>query len=173
MRLESIRAEGSPSKELFSYLGPVYAYVVRRIGSAAHCEDITSEVFAVALQSRKMPSDPLPWLYGIARRKVADAYRKRTVRKEESLDSAASAFSAKTHDQVVQDESSARLRAMVDGLDFDQREAVLLFYVEELTAKQVAQSMGRSESAVNSLLQRARFKLRESGREYFVEDPIQ
>lgn len=159
-------------KELFSHLTSVHAYVARRIGPVAIAEDITSEVFAVALKSKLPKGDPLPWLYRIARHKVADTYRRRQVRREHSLDVALQVPTGATHDQLVQDERALAIRSLVEDLPVDQREAILLFYVEECSAKQVAESMRRSERAVNSLLQRARQKLRESGRDYFQEDEL-
>jgi RNA polymerase sigma-70 factor (ECF subfamily) len=57
-------------------------------------------------------------------------------------------------------EQAAELRLQVDALPADQREALLLHYVEGLSAKQVALSMHRSLAATNSLLQRARQTLR-------------
>lgn len=156
--------------EVFQHLSRVHAYVARRIGPLATVEDVTSEVFADAIRSKVPKGDALPWLLKIARRKVADVYRRRGVRKESSLDDARLAPATRTHEQLIQDEEALTIRGLVDALPDDQREAILLFYVEEFSAKQVGKSMGRSERAVNSLLQRARQKLRESGREYFQED---
>ncbi|MDR3689260.1 MAG: sigma factor [Fimbriimonas sp.] len=54
-----------------------FAYAVRRIGDPSAAEDITSEVFLEAIRNskRRYRADPLPWLYGIARRKVANYLR--------------------------------------------------------------------------------------------------
>lgn len=54
----------------------VHAYVARRVAEA-HVEDLVAETFMVAW--RKLPSDveePLPWLYAVARREVANHRRK-------------------------------------------------------------------------------------------------
>ena len=54
----------------------VHAYVARRVADA-YVEDLVSETFMVAW--RKLPKDvmePLPWLYAVARREVANHRRK-------------------------------------------------------------------------------------------------
>ena len=141
----------------------VHAYAVRRVGSTAG-EDITAEVFLEAVRHwrRKANADPLPWLYGIARRKVADHLRKRSRQPATQL-SDTMPGNMDVHGFVEAGERSKELRRLVDALPIDQREALLLFYVEDLSAEQIARSMSKSVAAVNSLLQRARQKLRESG----------
>jgi len=54
----------------------------------------------------------------------------------------------------------------------DQREALLLKYVEGLSAAEVAVTMNRSPSAVNSLLQRARATLFQRGQAYFLNAEV-
>ncbi len=54
----------------------VHAYVARRVADA-HVEDLVAETFMVAW--RKLPKnveEPLPWLYAVARREVANHRRK-------------------------------------------------------------------------------------------------
>jgi RNA polymerase sigma-70 factor (ECF subfamily) len=168
----SLNADQEQAHGLFDYVDSIYAYVARRIGPPAAVEDIAAEVFAAALETRRPPSDALPWLIGIARRKVADAYRRRATRREAPLEFASCAPDPGPHQEVQRKHDAAAVRALVDRLDHDQREVILLFYVEELSARQIGVSMGRSEQAVNSLLQRARRRLRELGRDLFGNEVI-
>jgi RNA polymerase sigma factor (sigma-70 family) len=61
----------------------VLAYFVRRTASAELAADLTAETFAAALagarQYRPEEGEPVAWLYGIARHKLADALRTGTV----------------------------------------------------------------------------------------------
>jgi RNA polymerase sigma-70 factor (ECF subfamily) len=51
--------------------GAIYAYASRRVGAEA-ADEITAETFLVAWRRFDVvPSDPLPWLYGVARNMVA------------------------------------------------------------------------------------------------------
>src|SRR4051794_38171511 len=67
------------------YLAPVLNYVAARIGAGAEAEDVTAEVFGAAFAAlHKCPrhpptesEDPVrAWLFGIARRKLADVFRR-------------------------------------------------------------------------------------------------
>ena len=64
-------------------------------------------------------------------------------------------------------EGARELRKILDALPADWREVLLLKYVEELSLREIATSLGRSEKAVNSLLQRARAEARKRGETYF------
>jgi RNA polymerase sigma factor (sigma-70 family) len=58
---------------------------------------------------------------------------------------------------------------MVISLKEEQREALLLHYIEEMKIAEISVIMGRSEGAVNSLLQRARANLYRMGKGYFLD----
>jgi len=148
-----------------AYAQAVYAYSLRRVMAPQAAEDITAEVFLEAVRhaKRRSGAEPLPWLYGIARRKVADHMRLTARRPSESLTGAIEASAKGPHSVAEAAEQSIELRRLVDALLPDQREALLLHYVEGLSAEQVAASMRKSVPAVYSLLQRARQKLREIG----------
>ncbi|HEY8809870.1 MAG TPA: sigma factor, partial [Solirubrobacterales bacterium] len=54
----------------------VLAFAVRRLPDRATAEDAASETFAVVWRRRDLiPEDPLPWLYGIVLRVVANQRR--------------------------------------------------------------------------------------------------
>ena len=51
--------------------GAIHAYAARRAGAEA-ADEIAAETFLVAWRKvDALPSDPLPWLYGVARNMVA------------------------------------------------------------------------------------------------------
>src|SRR3954454_6584413 len=62
---------------------PVMAYLLHRTRDAEHAADLTSEVFAAALQSsaryRRNGAPARAWLFGIANHKLADSARRRQV----------------------------------------------------------------------------------------------
>jgi RNA polymerase sigma-70 factor (ECF subfamily) len=62
------------------------------------------------------------------------------------------------------------LRELVLRLNADQREALMLHYLEQLPIADVALVMGRSPGSVKGLLQRARASLYLHGRTYFTGD---
>lgn len=177
------------------YLEAVFRYVLRRVPSVPEAEDITAEVFAAAaaslprfhgrchrLSGRKADA-PYLWLLGIARRKIADSLRRRAARREvlhsemagdgpesdplwETLVAVEGPEAA-----LVRAEARQVVRDLVAGLSPDQREALMLQYMEQLSVAEIAAVMGRSVGSVTSLLKRARAMLHRRGRGYFVEEP--
>lgn len=168
------------------YLPAVFRYVARRVPQAQDAEDITAEVFAAAFEGLprfRGQSSPYAWLLGISRRKIADALRQRSRRREtlatelhdatqditpffETLASAAEGPEATTQ----REEAKRVVRRAVASLPEAQREALLLQYVEELSIAEVAAVMGKSVAAANSLLQRGRAAIYRQARGYFLDE---
>ena len=158
------------------HLRDIYRYVSRRIPRREDAEDITAEVFGEAfryLHRMRCRENPRVWLYGIARRKVVDTLR-RTSRRPEilgidvpHLESISS--SDDTEGACGRNEAASKLRSVLSGLNDTYREALILQYVEGLSISEVARVLGRTPTAANSLLQRARAAAFQAGKEYFLE----
>lgn len=164
------------------YLEDVFRYVVRRVPGIEEAEDITAEVFAAAAAGLSGFREQCPlhlWLLGIARRKFAAALRRRGSRREtlaselapdaEALWEAMAA-SEEPEAAVMRAEAKRVLVGLVAQLSGDQREALMLQFVEQLSVAEIAVVMGRSLASVKSLLQRARESLYRRGRAYFLGD---
>ncbi len=161
------------------YLSTVFRYVAARIVGGTEAEDITADVFSAAFQ--RLGACPKPaatgdddpvraWLFGIARRKLADAYRRRTRRPEVALDATVPAsphFAPEV--QLLADEAAHTLRTILDTLPEMQREALRLKYVEELSLEEMGWVLGKSPGAVGQLLHRARQTVRLRGAGYFTD----
>lgn len=174
------------------YLTDIYRYVSRRLPGREEAEDATAEVFAaaVAVWSRfRGDVSPYLWLLGIARRKVADALRRRRWRELVSIDrwnkrdadaNAADGWEAlldrtpsdgqSPEELALRRERYQTLRQLVFALKEEQREALLLHYVDGLSLTEVGIVLGKSPTAVSSLLQRARATVRQRGATYFEEE---
>jgi RNA polymerase sigma-70 factor (ECF subfamily) len=178
------RADAITAAELYErYLGDVCSYVMRHVRGIEEAEDITAEVFAAAaagLRRFKGQCPPYVWLLSIARRKIIDARRRRASRREtlaaelcdEGLDAGALWEAVATCEgpepALMRAEAQRVVRALLAQLNADQREAVLLQYVERLSVAEIAVVMGRSPASVTGLLQRARAALYRRGRAYFL-----
>ena len=156
------------------YLADVYSYVARRVPDRQEAEDVTAEVFAaafVALPRQRGLNGPYPWLLGIARRKIADALRRRG-RDEGRTSALTEEMPAASSDlpeaALARQERALLIHEMLAALPENQREALLLHYVEDLPQAHVAAVLGRSPAAVNSLLQRARAAVYRQGHDYFL-----
>src|SRR5436190_21264833 len=59
----------------------ILAYAVRRLADRSAAEEVAAEVFLVAWRrGEDVPAPPLPWLYGVARKVIANSFRSRTRR---------------------------------------------------------------------------------------------
>jgi RNA polymerase sigma factor (sigma-70 family) len=165
------------------YLEDVYRYVWQRVPSVSEAEDITAEVFAAAatgLPRFRGDCPPYLWLLSIARRQIALARRRCTARREtlasELADAAPAAAALWEALATAEGPETAVLRAearqvfdaLVAALNSDQREAVMLHYMERLSVAQIAVVMERSPGSVYQLLHRARTTLYRRGRAYFL-----
>ena len=176
-------ADPVAAKEAFAHLREahlqtVYGFVRRRLPTRDDAEDTTAETFSAAYTAiAKCPTEESlhrAWLLGIARKKVADLLRKRYRRKETLMESLPDfpdpALTPET--LVLRTEDATQLRRAVLSLTPDQREALLLKYVDGLSLTEIAQLLGKSEAAVSSLLQRARSAVFERAAYHFLpEEP--
>jgi RNA polymerase sigma-70 factor (ECF subfamily) len=180
------RGEAVTAAELHErYLEEVLRYVLRRVSSVEEAEDITAEVFAAAfvgLPRFRGQCSPYLWLLGIARRKIAYALRQRSTRREtlaaemgDELPEADALWQTVAATEgpeaaLVRAEARHVLGQLLAELKAEQREALLLQSMEQLSVAEIAVVMGRSPASVKSLLQRARETLRRRGHGYFLED---
>ena len=140
------------------YHGDVAAYVRRR-APARLAEDVVGETFLIAWRSRdRVHGDPLPWLYGVARRVLANDLRREYRR------GALAARLAQERDESATtglgDAVSEPVRSALLALGQHEREAVLLIAWEGLNPKQAAAAAGCSGPTFRARLYRARRHLR-------------
>jgi RNA polymerase sigma-70 factor (ECF subfamily) len=134
-----------------AFYGHVFAYAARRVGEEA-ADDITAETFMVAWRRFDvMPSDSLPWLYGVARNMLLRA-RANHARQEATK-------KAMTEEGVVAESaesSNARLWEAWASLSETDREVLALVAWEELRVTDAARVIGCSASVFSVRLYRAR-----------------
>lgn len=166
-----------PSPELLREwcVGDVFAYLSRRLERKEDAEDLAIEVFLAAYSSPRQPlsHEAKPWLFGIARRKLADHLRKRRrvpiPLESEGAGELADEGGGGPDKSYLKKEALRTLRAIVETLPADQREALLLQHLEDFSIAEIAETLRKSPAAVNSLLQRARHSIFTRGKAYFLE----
>ncbi|MFN3653686.1 MAG: RNA polymerase sigma factor [Armatimonadota bacterium] len=155
----------------------VYRYVSRRVTRREDVEDLTSEILlqAAAQVPRFRGDGPVEaWLYRIAQRTLAGFFRRSRSRRETSplLPGLEEALPGAPRDDparmALQRERAQKAREILEALPADQREVLLLKYLEGLSQEEIGRVIGRSPAAVNSLLQRARKAARQRGESYFL-----
>ena len=142
-------------REVFGrHYGAVYGYAARRLGRD-DAADAAAEVFTVVWRRiRTVPDEPetLPWLYGVARRVVANQQRSRMRR--ERLEAKALAEPVRPVEMNAADLDTAL--AALRGTD---REVLMLVAWEGLGPQGLAKTLGCSPNAAVVRLHRARARL--------------
>ncbi|KJE36183.1 hypothetical protein UF64_07190 [Thalassospira sp. HJ] len=140
--------------------------VARRMGLVSgDAEDVAQDVFVrVWLHREKWQADGgatfKTWLYRVAVNRVIDIKRKPQAVGGEELDEVPDE-SMSAVDRLAQHQEFARLRKAIKKLSDQQQIAINLFYDRELSNQEAASIMGVSVNAMESLLKRARKRLRE------------
>jgi RNA polymerase sigma-70 factor (ECF subfamily) len=146
------------------YLPRVYRYVYRRVGNQQDAEDVTASVFIEALESLENYREQgsfAGWLFTIAHHRVSDHHRQQ--RERISLEEMAPALTNSgpgPEALALQRDRLERVAQALDELAPDRQEALTLRFFGELSNKEVAQVMDRSEAAVKMLVCRALRQLR-------------
>lgn len=139
----------------------VYAFICRRVNDRDTAEDLTSEVFHKALAnlgSYEMRGAPFAaWLFRIAANALAD--RSKRAGREIAVGSG-EALESSSQPDLEAIENRARLFRLVRELPEDQRKVVFERFVEQMSIREIAERLGRSEGAVKQLQLRALRALR-------------
>jgi RNA polymerase sigma-70 factor, ECF subfamily len=136
-------------------------FILTRIPDEDNAEDILQDVFLkihANIDTLRDQEKLQSWLYQIARNIITDYYRthKATVGLSEAL---LLPEEPEVEDDVVK-ELIPSVKAMVESLPDDYRQALLLTEYEGLTQRELAERLGLSFSGAKSRVQRAREKLR-------------
>jgi len=140
----------------------VLAFAMRRQGDRGAAEDAAAETFAVVWRRRGLvPERPLPWLYGIALRVLANQRRSSTRRRrlEERVTQERAVVSGAGEE--IEAVAQRNAFAVAFGrLDEDDREVLRLIAWEGLALREAAAVLGCSYGAFRVRLHRARRRLR-------------
>ena len=154
------------------YQKSVHALVWRKIGDFHIAEDITQDTFLQAykkLSTLKNPNQFAGWLYVIADRLCIDWSRKRRLRTQSLEGTPVEEIerSSYTHhvSEAQETERTARryelVKKLLAKLPESERTVVTLFYLGEMTTKEIGKFLGVSVGTIKSRLRRGRKRLQE------------
>jgi RNA polymerase sigma-70 factor (ECF subfamily) len=144
----------------------VLGYALRRSASREDALDVVAETFATAWRRRAdLPVDPeeiRPWLFGIARRCLANTVRSsnRAARLGERLAAAFDETGVTVPDPALRHGAAGRAHEALALLTPDDRELVALIAWEGLTPAEAADVLGIPAGTARVRLHRARLRLR-------------
>ncbi len=140
----------------------IVAYCARRVNRTM-AEDVANEVFVVLWCRMDSFDDesPLPWLYSVAYRAIANRRRgtRRKVRLSERLRGLGTDNAEATEVVVVRREQDRVVLQAISKLSPADQQVLRLAAWEELTAPDIAKAVGISVSAAEQRLHRAKKRL--------------
>ena len=147
------------------YVDPIFRYIYYKVGNFAEAQDLTGQTFLKAFEN--IDSYELrdvafsSWLYRIAHNLVVDYFRRESKRENVPIDEQPPAASTRGNpvETVMADMESERLYGAIRKLTHNQREVVVLKFIDNLSNGQVAEIMGISVGAVKSTQKRGLLSL--------------
>jgi RNA polymerase sigma-70 factor (ECF subfamily) len=140
----------------------IFGYFLKRTGgSHSVAEDLTQETFVAAvreLRRGRRPEESMPWIFGIARHKLLDHYRRceRSKRLQRSVERELEELAVDAAPGVGRE----RVLTALQAVPASQRVVLVLHYLDGLSMREAAHQLGKSEKAVESLLGRGRESLK-------------
>jgi RNA polymerase sigma-70 factor (ECF subfamily) len=143
----------------------VYRYVYPRCGGdSAVAEEITQQTFIRAVERRASyegRANVMSWMITIARNALTDHYREAAREQRRHLRLVVAEIDQRVAPQPSPIDDREAIVAALGALPESQRAAVVLCYLEGMPVRDAADVLKRSEAATESLLSRAKARLRE------------
>jgi len=157
--------EESALADLYStYYPRVYNYAFLQLGDIQAAEDLASEVMLKVLESiRKYRFRGTPfsaWVFRIARNKLIDLHRRRKRHGEVDLTEPLAAVQISPEVLAERALDRGQLHLALKYLTDEQRQVIVLKFIEGFDNASIARILRRSEGAVKSLQHRALNSLR-------------
>lgn len=147
------------------YSGRVYAYLKKRLADKDWADDVFQQIFTKLHQTRHQYNPAYrfdQWIFVMTKTVLLDFWKTTDVKTKryfsESIDNVSVSQLPVTHPMV--ERSALISEPALAALSPDQRAAIELKFVDELSYHEIANKLGRSEDSVRQLVSRAVRKLR-------------
>jgi RNA polymerase sigma-70 factor (ECF subfamily) len=153
-------------EELYERYSPrVFGYLFQRLnGDAEEAEDLTADVFTRvyekidAFQPQGAPLSA--WVFRIAHNRLIDTIRRRPRATQVALDDAPELAAGPVFGEVDQQVAMEQIKAGLTRLTNEQRQVIVLRFLEGKSLAETAAVVGRNEDAVKKLQARGLASLR-------------
>lgn len=154
------------------YQKSIHALVWRKIGDFHYAEEVTQDTFLRAyknLATLKEPSQFAGWLYVIANRLCIN-WRQRNKSAMQSLEdismgeiekSSYTSYISEQREAKATEDRHELVKNLLATLPESERTVITLYYLGEMTTKEIGKFLGVSVNTITSRLQRARKRLQE------------
>jgi RNA polymerase sigma-70 factor, ECF subfamily len=157
----AIAGDGRAFDEIYRALsGPVYSYLTTQVRRREDAEDLTGQVFLEAMRGvRTFSGDSSAfrgWLFRIAHNRAVDLARRLSRRPEASLEEVELLPDlVATEDRALTSVAYAQVWRAVQALPEQQRRVIVLRLGAGLTAREIAEALGKRLGTVKALQHRA------------------
>jgi RNA polymerase sigma factor (sigma-70 family) len=149
------------------YSRKLYSYALSILRSREDAEDAVQTTFMNAygsLLDGRVPRQEASWLFRIAKNVCLNRIRTGQRKPAQSLDGMDVVGVSTVHDQLEQQLHMRALRIAIDKLPPQQRRAIIMREMEGASYVEIAQALDTTQSAVESLIFRARRQIQASMR---------
>lgn len=161
------KGEGECFGQLYHhYSDQIYRYIFLKVSNKQEAEDLTHDVFLSAwqnLESYRSKGYPFSsWLYNIAHNKVIDHYRTR--KPHYSIEGLDENFikTVNTLDQRFDQKLGLEeIKKVLQRLSAEQQDVIVMRFIEDLSHREIAAALNKSEGAVRLIQHRAIQNLKE------------
>ena len=148
------------------YFVPVFRYISLRVKNKEEAEDLTQNVFLKVYRSipdfQEQNKPPLAYFFTIARNTLIDSWRKK---KDSTVNLEAISETpdpgANPQESTEKRVAAQAIRQIIQNLTEDQREVIILKFINEMPNNEIARLLEKSEDAIRQLQCRALKALRE------------
>ena len=162
------------------YQKSVHALAWRKIGDFHYAEEITQDTFLQAykkLSTLKNPHQFAGWLYVIANRRCIDWMRKQKPAMQSLENTPMEEIEEMSYRHHVSEQEQIRraerrheiVKKLLEKLPESERTVVTLYYLGEMTTKEISKFLGVSAKTIGSRLTRARKRLKQK-EDLFVQE---
>jgi RNA polymerase sigma-70 factor, ECF subfamily len=146
-------------REIYERFSPgIYRYIYYRVSDPDLAEDLRAEVFLRMLESLDRFDyrgwSISAWLYRIAHDRVIDHLRRARRRQHTELDENWEDSAAGPDEFMLNKLTREHLRTAIGQLTEEQQQVILLRFIEDMSLRETAQILGRTEGAIKALQHR-------------------
>ena len=150
------------------HLRDVYSYSYYRVGDHHDAEDITEQTFLQAYRHfdrarRESHGRPLrPWLIRIAHNLAANHHRDKSRRPEANIEAVEPPAHPHDTEQIVAGREDLRaVMRRLEDLSDERREALIMRFALDMSNREIARALGKTDGATKVLIHRAIKQLEE------------
>jgi len=155
------------------YAGKIYSKCISLLKEESLAQDATQEIFMKVftnLSGFAERSKFSTWVYSITYNYCIDFLRRRKKQQDvfiDEIENAAEVADDSIHDSALLSMEVNQLKAVLEQIPVDDKAILLMKYQDELSIKEIADMLDKSESAIKMRLKRAKEKAQSLREELF------